>query len=276
MLIITSRNLNNYKNESKFSFKFIGLIFSRSIILRLTQLVMLAGINHVACGECDNPPDARWVNVYEGTLGLNNIAISVALKFDQGNITGLYSYRNSTSDLNIKGKLLENGNKIELEVINEQGVTTEKFTGDFPKLNCKVITGKWLELATQRTYDFYLNSSHAMAGQLSNLYGYVGVTDAEIIHKAVTKLKSSIKIDDRNALASLIDYPISVNIDGERKRISNKSGLLKVYDQIFTSEYKKKILDAFSRNLFSRYNGVMLGSGEVWFDADGNIKALNN
>ena len=80
----------------------------------------------------------------------------------------------------------------------------------------------------------------------------------------------------RTELASMINYPINVHIMEDQVEIKNSTNLLKHYDQIFTQEFKKRIACCVPHNMFCKYTGVMLGSGEIWFGADGKVIAINN
>ena len=48
------------------------------------------------------------------------------------------------------------------------------------------------------------------------------------------------------------------------------------YDAIFSDVCRAAIAQALPRNMFVRDQGVMLGKGEVWFNADGKVIALNH
>ena len=61
-------------------------------------------------------------------------------------------------------------------------------------------------------------------------------------------------------------FPLRVNRGG--RRISYKTGkeLLAEFDAVFTPKVRRAILDQRFETLFGRDQGVMIGSGEVWFD----------
>jgi hypothetical protein len=45
---------------------------------------------------------------------------------------------------------------------------------------------------------------------------------------------------------------------------------------VFTPKFVGAILESTPRYMFVRDQGAMLGSGWVWFGADGKVTALNN
>lgn len=174
------------------NYKFICSVFRKKLLQIFVTIIPLA-IGEIAYAACT--PKEDFIQVYWGSIGPNKIPITVALKFEQNNITGIYSYKDSSSDLILKGKLLDEGNKIELEVVNDDGAIKEKFIGNFPARVplgrykgtsfyqntkdepniCDFITGEWFDFASQKTYDFSLHSSHSGIVQLSNMYYNAGV-----------------------------------------------------------------------------------------------------
>jgi hypothetical protein len=59
-------------------------------------------------------------------------------------------------------------------------------------------------------------------------------------------------------------------------RLKGPDELLVRYEVIFTPKYREAIAKGLPRNMFVRDEGAMLGSGEVWFGADGRVTALSN
>jgi hypothetical protein len=86
----------------------------------------------------------------------------------------------------------------------------------------------------------------------------------------------SVKLGNKNEVASLIAYPITVKLLKGSKRIRNAKEFLKYYDAIFTARFVQAISYATPRNMFARDQGIMLGNGEVWFGPHGKVITLNN
>jgi hypothetical protein len=74
----------------------------------------------------------------------------------------------------------------------------------------------------------------------------------------------------------MVSYPIETSVNGKRTKIANAKALLAHYDGIFTSAFRATIAADFTRLMFARDQGVMMGGGEVWFDATGKVISLNN
>ena len=76
-------------------------------------------------------------------------------------------------------------------------------------------------------------------------------------------------------VAQSIRYPLHVSLRGKTLILRNPKSLLARYNEIFTDGYVRTIGAAVPRLMFARDQGVMLGDGAVWFDANGRVIALN-
>ena len=79
------------------------------------------------------------------------------------------------------------------------------------------------------------------------------------------RLQNAVRTNDREAVIRLAGLPLRVN--SERSRIYRDAKSVRAdYDRIFTPKVRKAILAQRFEQLFGRDQGVMIGSGEVWFD----------
>ncbi len=65
-------------------------------------------------------------------------------------------------------------------------------------------------------------------------------------------------------VASLVNYPITVTIDGEQATYSSEQELLDAYDSVFTETIVEAVSNQEYGDLFVNSEGVMIGNGEVW------------
>ncbi|MBI4804772.1 MAG: hypothetical protein HY795_06020 [Desulfovibrio sp.] len=82
-------------------------------------------------------------------------------------------------------------------------------------------------------------------------------------------LQKAIIENDRDALASVVHYPVRINgskKDGTAFRFSvkTKDQFLKHYEYIITKKVKQDILDQDPYEVFQNYQGFMVGSGSLW------------
>lgn len=81
------------------------------------------------------------------------------------------------------------------------------------------------------------------------------------------KLKKAVNENDRKWIAAHVRFPIQPEIDGHVKTIKGKKQFLNHYNDIFNCYVKGAIEKEKPDALFKRWDGVMIGNGEVWFSA---------
>ena len=82
------------------------------------------------------------------------------------------------------------------------------------------------------------------------------------------EIQDSLRTDDKEKLASLVYYPITIRFDGNNdKEIQNAEEFIANYEKIVTPEWKDIILSQEPAKLFTNWQGVMVSRGELWFTA---------
>ncbi|HEX6218372.1 MAG TPA: hypothetical protein VFZ35_03780 [Sphingomicrobium sp.] len=82
----------------------------------------------------------------------------------------------------------------------------------------------------------------------------------------LNQLQSAIRANDRAGVIRLVSFPVRVNRDGRSQTYTSGRALLADYDSIFTAQVRGAILSQRFETLFGRDQGVMIGSGQIWFD----------
>lgn len=77
-------------------------------------------------------------------------------------------------------------------------------------------------------------------------------------------LQSAVKNNDKKVLARLMHYPLHVS--GTHLKITSANSFSKHYSEIITPKIRDAILQQEPYAMFANYQGVMLGSGQVWFN----------
>jgi hypothetical protein len=252
------------------------------IQLLTTLTLMIFATHSVAVCPGDLYP---WLRNYDGTIG-DEFRARMTLVITGDKVEGVYFYATQLKDISLRGKIID-GSKIILDELDSEGNVTAQFDGEFPeqdphnryklKLQCEVIAGSWHKIGSEKKLPFYFSNESDTGSTLSNRYSPAGVTDDELIHRNAKRFWDAVKNKDKKTVASLVKYPIRVGISNGTKRIKGPDELIANYDAIFSPAYVKAISNALPRNMFCRYNGIMLGRrGEVWFNAHGKVIALNN
>lgn len=76
-------------------------------------------------------------------------------------------------------------------------------------------------------------------------------------------LQQAVAADDHQAVSEMIQYPLRTT----HMTIKTPAQFLRNYDEIFNDGVKSAVAGQTSDHLFYRDQGVMIGNGEVWFDA---------
>lgn len=253
---------------------------------RLSRLlVLLAALLPVTAFAACTKNDPDWLWNFDGTLGNGN-RIRVTLVFGGEQVNGLYFYASQLRDIALKGRI-ENGTNIVLDELDAQGHVAARFEGRFSerdpkgrftgdKLECEIIVGSWRKLDSFAPLPVYLALESGTAGALSNRCAVAGADSDELIHRSAVRFRDAVRRGDKAVVASLVAYPIVVQVAGGKKRLRRPAEFIANFDAIFSAGYRDAIASALPRNMFVRDQGVMLGRGEVWFGADGKVIALNN
>jgi hypothetical protein len=261
-------------------------MINRSLLKILAVLsISLPGSAFAACSHNDQ----NWLWNYEGTIG-DKYRSGMTLVFGANNeVHGLYFYSTSFKDIKLTGKII-NGTEIVLDELNAEGKVSARFEGHFPehdprpdsgphftgKLECEVIIGAWQKLDSPQKLPFLFAETNGTGGTLEHRYAVAGVSDDTIIDRSARRFWDAVRRGDKEEVASLVSYPITVTLPTGKRSMRGPKDLVANYDAIFSAKYRKAISDALPHNMFVRSEGVMLGNGEIWFEADGKVMALNN
>ncbi len=79
-------------------------------------------------------------------------------------------------------------------------------------------------------------------------------------------IQESLRTDNREKLASLINYPIKISLlDESELEIKNAAEFIANYEKIVIPEWKNLVLNQEPTELLSNWQGAMVHRGELWF-----------
>lgn len=124
----------------------------------------------------------------------------------------------------------------------------------------------WLISATILSSATFILPSSAQSDkeindQLDELFG-----QHEVYHSFFTDLKKAVSASDKNAVAAMVDYPITVSIGGKDVKIKSGKDFVLHYDHIFSDKIVAAIEKETYAALFANDQGIMIGNGEVWIN----------
>jgi len=80
------------------------------------------------------------------------------------------------------------------------------------------------------------------------------------------KVKGAILSKDYHAIATMLQFPTSLYVDGIPTRVISKDEFIKNGEKIINKRILRAVYCSTYETLWSNYSGVMLGQGELWFN----------
>jgi len=246
------------------------------IIITITVIIILASCSSAKKGVDNNTNSNLLENMdttksqfekgyyfYNGTIN-NNIPIIMSIYPLGKDMVGTYYYENHNNEMNLKGKAEEKN--IILYEYDETGKNTGIFKGIMSTVDR--IEGTWISADNKISYPFVLKLEGGLPGaEYGKKYAQiVNNKSDQDVENFVSKIKSYIINNKNEQLAEEIRYPINVKINNKVIKIRNKDDLVKNYNKIFTVDYKQKISNARTKDLFANYQGIMVGLGLIWIN----------
>jgi uncharacterized protein YcfL len=201
---------------------------------------------------------------YQGTIN-NNISIQMSIYPLEEEIVGTYFYEKQKKEIKLQGKAGEKS--IMLYEYDETGKNTGIFQGTMNTVD--KIEGTWISTDGKSLYPFTLSLKSIICGaEYGKRYALAAENESDQdVENFISKIQNYVINDNKEQLAEQVRYPIIVKINGKATTIQNKDDFIKKYAQILYPEYKKAIINAFTKYLFANYQGIMFGEvGEMWIN----------
>ena len=115
--------------------------------------------------------------------------------------------------------------------------------------------------------------------------------DSASFAKWYAAFKKAVQKNDKQTVAKFVTFPLSVNWGSEPDPYTGVEGsehstdytlksFLSNYDRIFSKSLRDYLINAWKSDFWDRDQGICLGNGGVWFDAQGNpptykVKTIN-
>ncbi|MGW8959369.1 hypothetical protein [Paenibacillus sp. NPDC055715] len=112
------------------------------------------------------------------------------------------------------------------------------------------------------------SSSPESVNPSHNPFEVAGIQDPNAFLNTFKALQKAVADNDKEKVANYIFYPLRVNDSEKELTISNKKEFIAKYDQMFTDAIREALVNQKTDDLFVNYQGVMVGSGELWLRRD--------
>ncbi|MDF2684620.1 MAG: hypothetical protein K0R47_5810 [Brevibacillus sp.] len=145
-----------------------------------------------------------------------------------------------------------------------------------PKKTFMVVVAACYFLVTQMWTSSSVLFTHAQ--EATNRYEVAGITDPQAFETFYGKLQKWVSKGNKEAIARYVQYPLRVNKDGQSRFVANEKQFVTEYDQIMTEKVRHALQQQDVKQTFVNYQGVMVGSGELWIRQNGDkfvIVAVN-
>jgi hypothetical protein len=90
------------------------------------------------------------------------------------------------------------------------------------------------------------------------------------------QLQRVVRDKDKAKLASLIEYPVRINVGSHHSEIASEKEFLRKYSSVLTPDMVREVLAQMPDCLFGNSQGVMIGRGVIWFQRqpEGTMKII--
>jgi hypothetical protein len=236
----------------------------------------------------------KWLRNYLGTIGGSQAGMTLVCQ-EEGSmgsligkqISGTYFFFEKLQDYTIAG-YSKSDRTIVIFRQDIKGDSIIIFRGTFPvrdpkggfggaKLDNEVIVGMWFSGKDKSGLPVYMrlsNATYRPSGE--GRYAMAGVKNDSLFEKKVREFIQAVLRSDTTYVSHCVSFPIIAKIDGKRTRISNKSLFMKSYAKIFHAHLLDVLKTCIPHNMFIHNGSVMIGDGELWFDAHGKVIGINN
>jgi len=203
-------------------------------------------------------------NDFNGTIDSIH-QISMSLYIEHGDsVKGHYFYNENEIKIPIKGILSDSS--IELNEFGIDGNVRALFKGKISKGKTQYITGVWNELVSGRSRPFNLSARSTVRATWGHRYASIGAEDDTEVEEFANSVKMSILDNDFEWLSEHIAYPITISINGNRKKITNRQAFKKYFPITLDSKTIERIRTSPTTDLFVTANGAAIGNGQIWIN----------
>jgi len=221
---------------------------------------------------------------YLGTLG-DKTQIGLSLYAKDQTLEGSYFSKTQLTDIPLAGRYTapRDISLSETDSANPQrGTFLLHFAESDPHfktsapLQAEVLEGKWVSADRKSIYPVFLQVEQDCTIPGQARYRVAGATSYDRVEGNAQAFHDAVVAGNRTVAAKYVSFPATFLRSGKRVSMGNSAEFLEDYDQIFTAAFVAQIAKGIPHHMFANAQGIMLGDGAVWFDAEGKAKHFNN
>jgi len=126
--------------------------------------------------------------------------------------------------------------------------------------SCAVLLGSVLLITLAAAQPVAPSGSGGMDARLDLLFG-----EHDPYRAFLGQLQAAVAADERVRVAGMVSYPLKTKIHGHVVRIGTTQQFLAHYDQLLPQATRTLLAAQSYEELFVNSQGVMIGSGQLWF-----------
>jgi len=209
-------------------------------------------------------------NTLQGKMGSSDMQMALYL-FKDGSLKGNYILKYTGVKTELAGTQIGKTVVLKEVVRNTPWGTFKGTVGD----SANKFSGSWTDSGATQMLAFNLKLvASTMTSYEIRYPGLFGTQ--EDVESFVKKAVTAILINDKDWLGDHIRFPLRYISGKGFTGIADKQQMIRHYDEMFTHQYKDKIKQAYTSNLFTKNGEVMLGTGEIWVgNSPGSTKDKN-
>jgi hypothetical protein len=214
---------------------------------------------------------------YRGTVGAKQIRLTLVTQAN-GTMKGSYFLPPDLNDIEVEGRMIDAQSLSLREVRADRSADGSIYLKKMKTANGDGFTGMLASPDGKTSLALTLQLQDALAGVDSEKarYDVTGAQDAAELEKNAQVFYAAVLANSPEQAAAAVSFPLAYTANGRRTLLHTPADFVAKYSAIFTPAFVAEIRNATPHQMFANYQGVMLGTGLVWFDQDGKAFALNN
>ena len=211
--------------------------------------------------------------------------ISMTLFLQEAKLQASYFYNKYLKDIPLSGQYT-GGRELTLEEDDSSGdvqglfrlrfVETDPDLKSDKPLDVDVLRGDWTREAGNTIFPVRLRLAYSCISLVGERNAYAGAASDELVEKNAQGFYFAVLRGGKEEAAKYVGFPLSFSVNNKSKTVFNRVAFLRYYDDIFTKSFLETIAKGTPHHMFSNWQGIMMGDGEVWFDENGKARHFNN
>lgn len=206
--------------------------------------------------------DVNHWSDYSGNIEGKPVSMSL-YRFSNNQVRGHYYFTGNDNKIYLAGKI--KGAEITLwAIVNKK--SQAMIRGSFFTDSIDKFEGIWIEKSS-RKIQFKLHLNAVTGESYKKRYDFLDGTTKQV-EQFAKQVKLAIVSGDKEWLSLNINFPIKTSLDGKKLiTINNQKQFNTNFNRIFHAAFVEKAKSFEYFDLFSNYQGVMMGAGEIWINS---------